>query len=319
LTGDQLLFCNCNIFFLFSLIPIGFTLLKLKKKHKLFLVVTNRSEISKRMKRCRHDGGSTEHARLLGLDKKNRVGRDELRRAYLRTALQSHPDKTRNASDNGVFQRVKEAYECLLLAAPPQPPLTSRGGVVKNDDHDGYVSGGQTRNICLIVRATLEEIFHGFARRVSFLRRGSGDDLVVCDFVVVQVEPGERAGTVHRFAECSHDVARGIKRGDVCVTLIEERHAVFTRDPRTNDLCVTQRISNPLAMAMFTVPRIDASVSTLPPYRVRVHPCLHPRICIPGGGMPVLQGQTHGRANLIVKLVVDVQPRQQASEKLLRE
>eukprot|EP00287_Rhodomonas_sp_CCMP768_P030670 CAMPEP_0202843642 /NCGR_PEP_ID=MMETSP1389-20130828/64941_1 /ASSEMBLY_ACC=CAM_ASM_000865 /TAXON_ID=302021 /ORGANISM="Rhodomonas sp., Strain CCMP768" /LENGTH=152 /DNA_ID=CAMNT_0049520803 /DNA_START=106 /DNA_END=560 /DNA_ORIENTATION=- len=71
----------------------------------------------------------------LGL-KRGHVSKEEVRKAFLRSAMASHPDKNNNSPGaEERFKRVQAAYEqlCNLQNQPPNPPSSSSSSSAPHD------------------------------------------------------------------------------------------------------------------------------------------------------------------------------------------
>lgn len=157
---------------------------------------------------------------------------EQLRKAFLKRARETHPDKNGTAQD---FVAVKEAYEYLKENFVP----TKKRRKVYNQ---------LSQSIHLTIGLTLKEVYEGGEPRiVKYLRKQicvacngifgtqlcqhcDGEQfLIVEDEVVVAFEKSCFTGTKFVFHGKSHDLGPDFQRGRVIVSTFEIGHPQFER------------------------------------------------------------------------------------------
>jgi DnaJ-class molecular chaperone len=196
-------------------------------------------------------------AALLGFDshRASTLDKESIRAAYKARALETHPDKQREASSAEAFNAVRESYQVLMgaaaegklkeraiverffeetrgIMAKPAPPTKRKASEMVAEEEgrqdrppaasappEKQASLAKRRRLDPVVQkvsATLEQLFTGCTKTVKLMGGPGAAERVI----EVKIAPGYRRGTTMIF--------EGRAR-DLCIVVEEKPHPLFTR------------------------------------------------------------------------------------------
>jgi DnaJ-class molecular chaperone len=137
------------------------------------------------------------------------------------------------------------------------------------------------------IRVTLEELYTGAERRVSYLRRGPAGQPPEERSVPVNVQPGWADGTRLTFRGEGDSAADGSSRGDLVVVVDEVEHSRFRRKGRDLHFTASVTLASALLGSVVEVPTLDGRKLRIP-----VHEIASPHLqkVVGGEGLPSPQG-----------------------------
>lgn len=215
---------------------------------------------------------------ILGVEKA--ATQQQIKKAYRRKALQSHPDK--NNGDRKEYDAIREAYDCLSDddkrrvydrhgkdgLDDPGSGMNGFGGGTNSADlfRAFFGSGGRGgpsnsagprhRNMRYQLEVTLEDLYNGLDRDITIAQPASNKK------VHVHIDRGSNDGqSVILSGEV--DYLPNAVPGDVIFILAQRSHGVFTR--KGNDLAMRMNVDFHEAMMGFnrTITHLDERQVTL--------------------------------------------------------
>ncbi len=191
--------------------------------------------------------------------------------------------------------------------APPHAP-GGMGGFDFGQGFGGQGMAGQGTDLVYELPVTLEEVFHGATKMVSY-RRGAQ-----VERVSVKVPAGVSTGKKLRLSGKGEPGAQGAPAGDLYIRVRVLDHPTFKRDG--DDLEVTQEVAFTQAAlgAALEVPTLEGKTLSV---RVPKGTQNGSRLRLKGQGLPQFHGA--GRGDLYVKIMVGVPQKLSRRQKELLE
>lgn len=256
------------------------------------------------------------------LEVKADASQDDIRVAYKKMALKYHPDRNKAPDAAVKFNQVKKAYEVLknpdhrsIYDALGEEGLKEAIESQNQSFHPFFGFGGRRRQtgprkgnaIRLLLRVTLEEIYQGAEKQITFRRRVVNEDGEMTIEEVektVHIDKGMKEGHKIKFAE-EGDRMPDIVPGDVVVVLQHMKHSFFQRKGPILICAKNLTLREALCGFEFDIKHLDGHIvrikhsgEVVPPNTLKV---------VSGEGMPFYR-QPFTKGHLVIKFDVIFPP-----------
>ena len=247
----------------------------------------------------------TDPYRVLGVTRNS--SDEEIKQAYRKLAKQHHPDR---GGDQDKFKQVNAAYDQIKdkdsrqsFEQPQQSGGNPFNDMNMNDifsqfDNQFNFNFRQPKNkdITITYNISLEELLSGVNKDITIHISRSKTKTVN-----IQIPAGVPNGSKIKFSRCGDDTNQQLPPGDLYVTVLEQKHPIYTRIDNNCLVKETIFVKDAILGKSIEVSGIDKKK-----YSVKIKPGTQPgtKLRIPEAGFPIYGTRKTG--DLIIQINVSI-------------